>query len=57
MPERAHPIGMSAGSTFGEASMVDMHQLHKDWYDWTLKGGQKPAFLKQRVAYYSPRLQ
>ena len=40
------------GLDFGEASLVDMHQLHKDWYDWTLKGGQKPAFLKQRVAYY-----
>ncbi|MBK8021137.1 MAG: CocE/NonD family hydrolase [Chloroflexi bacterium] len=40
------------GLDFGEASMIDMHGLHKDWYDWTLKGRDKPAFLKQRVAYY-----
>jgi len=40
------------GLTFGEASLVDLNQLHKDWYDWTLKNGPKPAFLKKRVAYY-----
>ena len=32
--------------------MVDLNRLHKDWYDWTLKGGKRPDFLKQRVAYY-----
>jgi len=40
------------GLDFGEASLIDMHKLHQDWYDWTLKNGDKPAFLKQRVAYY-----
>jgi len=40
------------GLTFGEASMLDMNKLHKEWYDWTLKGGAKPEFLKKRVAYY-----
>ena len=40
------------GLHFGEASMLDMNQLHKEWYDWTLKGGDKPKFLKQRIAYY-----
>jgi putative CocE/NonD family hydrolase len=29
-----------------------MNKLHKDWYDWTMKGGPKPDFLKNRVAYY-----
>jgi len=29
-----------------------MNKLHKDWYDWTLKGGSKPDFLKNKVAYY-----
>jgi putative CocE/NonD family hydrolase len=29
-----------------------MNKLHKEWYDWTMKGGKKPAFLKKRVAYY-----
>ena len=40
------------GVKFGPASLVDMNALHKAWYDWTLKGGAKPEFLKARVAYY-----
>jgi putative CocE/NonD family hydrolase len=40
------------GLRFGEACMLDMNKLHKEWYDWTLKGGPKPEFLKKRVAYY-----
>jgi putative CocE/NonD family hydrolase len=40
------------GLTFGEASMVDLNKLHKEWYDFTMKGGPKPEFLKKRVAYY-----
>jgi len=41
-----------AGLEFGPASLVDLNALHKAWYDWTLKGGTKPAFLDNRVAYY-----
>jgi putative CocE/NonD family hydrolase len=40
------------GLKFGEACLLDMNKLHKEWYDWTLKGGPKPEFLKKRVAYY-----
>jgi len=40
------------GLTFGEASLLDMNKLHKEWYDWTLKKGPQPEFLKKRVAYY-----
>ena len=40
------------GLTFGDASVLDLNLLHKEWYDWTLKGGQKPEFLKKRVTYY-----
>jgi uncharacterized protein len=40
------------GLKFGEASLVDKNKLHKAWYDWTMKGGKKPTFLKKRVAYY-----
>lgn len=40
------------GLKFGEASLLDMNKLHKEWYDWTMKNGKKPAFLKKRVAYY-----
>jgi putative CocE/NonD family hydrolase len=40
------------GWKFGEASMLDMNRLHVEWYDWTLKNGAKPEFLKDHVAYY-----
>jgi hypothetical protein len=40
------------GLTFGEASLLDLNKLHAEWYDWTLKEGARPEFLKQRVAYY-----
>jgi putative CocE/NonD family hydrolase len=40
------------GHKFGDASMVDLNKLHKEWYDWTLKAGKQPEFLKKRVAYY-----
>jgi putative CocE/NonD family hydrolase len=42
------------GLTFGDASVLDLNKLHKDWYDWTMKGGAKPVFLKNRVAYFVP---
>jgi putative CocE/NonD family hydrolase len=40
------------GLTFGDASLLDMNKLHTEWYDWTMKNGKKPEFLKKRVAYY-----
>src|SRR6185437_11100781 len=40
------------GIQFGKASLLDMNRLLKDWYDWTMKDGTKPAFLKNKVAYY-----
>lgn len=46
------PTEEYAGVKFGPASLVDLNRLHRDWYDWTLKGGAKPAFLKDKVAYY-----
>lgn len=46
------PAKEVGGLTFGEASMLDLNNLHKQWYDWTLKNGKKPDFLKKRVAYY-----
>jgi uncharacterized protein len=42
------------GLKFGPASLVDLPALHVAWYDWTMKGGPKPDFLKKRVAYYLP---
>ena len=40
------------GLTFGPKSLVDMNALQKEWFDWTLKDGKRPPFLKQRVTYY-----
>jgi putative CocE/NonD family hydrolase len=46
------PNAEVGGLTFGEASLLDLNQLHKEWYDWTMKGGAKPDFLQKHVAYY-----
>jgi putative CocE/NonD family hydrolase len=40
------------GLHFGKASLVDLNDLHRQWYDWALKAGRRPEFLKKRVAYY-----
>jgi uncharacterized protein len=41
------------GLTFSDASVLDLNKLHTEWYDWTMKNGQKPEFLKKRIAYYA----
>ena len=40
------------GMKFGPASLVDLPQLHLDWYRYTMEGGAKPEFLQKPVAYY-----
>src|SRR5216684_2032369 len=40
------------GVKFGPAALVDLNDLHRQWYDWTMKDGPKPPFLKNQVAYY-----
>jgi predicted acyl esterase len=40
------------GIKLGAASLVDMLQLHLQWYAWTMRGGPKPEFLRKNVAYY-----
>lgn len=40
------------GVKLGSGAMLDMNDLHRQWYDWTLKGGKQPEFLKKNVAYY-----
>jgi putative CocE/NonD family hydrolase len=40
------------GLSFGPASVFDMGELEADWYDWTIRGGARPAKLPKRVAYY-----
>jgi putative CocE/NonD family hydrolase len=46
------PTDESGGVKFGSAALLDLNDLHRQWYDWTLKGGSKPEFLKDQVAYY-----
>ena len=46
------PQAEMGGLKFGKASLLDLNDLHRQWYDWTMKSGSKPAFLKDRVAYY-----
>lgn len=46
------PQAEYAGLKLGAASQLDMNALHREWYDFTLKDGPRPAFLKARVAYY-----
>ena len=40
------------GWSFGPASELDMNDLHRQWYDFTMKGGPRPAMLPRQVAYY-----
>lgn len=40
------------GADFGEAASIDLNQLHLEWYDWVMKGGKRPTFLRDRIACY-----
>jgi putative CocE/NonD family hydrolase len=46
------PTAEVGGVKFGPAAIIDLNDLHRQWYDWTMKNGPKPTFLKNRVAYY-----
>ncbi len=46
------PTDEVAGVKFGKDAVLDLNDLHRQWYDWTMKGGAKPQFLKNQVAYY-----
>ena len=46
------PNRQVGGLTFGEASLLDLNALHKEWYDWTMKNGPRPGFLEKKVAYF-----
>jgi putative CocE/NonD family hydrolase len=46
------PTDDVAGVKLGGASLLDLNDLHRQWYDWTMKSGPKPEFLKNQVAYY-----
>jgi putative CocE/NonD family hydrolase len=46
------PTDEVGGIKFGHAAVIDLNDLHRQWYDWTMKNGRKPEFLKNQVAYY-----
>ena len=46
------PKPVVGGLELGPDSLVDVMDLHKQWYDFTLRGGSRPKFLQKRVAYY-----
>jgi len=46
------PTDEVGGVKFGPVAIVDLNDLHRQWYDWMLKNGPKPEFLKNQVAYY-----
>jgi uncharacterized protein len=46
------PKPEAGGVKVGPAAHVDILRLHREWYEWTLRGGQRPEFLQRRVAYY-----
>jgi len=37
---------------FDSVSAINMEAIHLAWFEWTLRGGAKPEFLKDRVAHY-----
>jgi len=51
-PGTREPKQDFAGEHYGAASLVDVLRLHREWYDYTMKSGAKPAFLKKPVAFY-----
>src|SRR6059036_450786 len=46
------PTDEVGGVKFGAAAVVDLNDLHRQWYDWTMKKGARPEFLRDQVAYY-----
>jgi putative CocE/NonD family hydrolase len=46
------PRAEVGGLKLGSDSLVDLGQLHLQWYAWIMQDGPRPAFLKDTVAYY-----
>lgn len=51
-PGTRRPKSEVGGVTFGPTAVMSMEDLHKAWYDYTLKNGPRPEFLKDRVACF-----
>jgi uncharacterized protein len=46
------PSAEFGGIRVASAGLVDLNELHRQWYAWTMQNGPKPGFLMGRVAYY-----
>lgn len=46
------PESELGGLTFADTAALDMDALHRQWFDWVLRDGEKPAILDDRVVYY-----
>ena len=51
-PGTQKPKAEFGGFKVGPASLVDLSQLHLQWYAYTMQGGPRPEFLQKNVAYY-----
>ena len=47
-----NPSPELGGLVFGNSSLIDMNELHRQWYNYILKDSIKPDFLKNNVAYF-----
>ncbi len=47
-----NPKSELGGLKFGKNAVINMNQLYLDWFNWTLKEGEKPILLKNRLMYY-----
>jgi putative CocE/NonD family hydrolase len=48
---RRGPLQVLAGYQIDPAALVDLHELRYQWFDYVLRGGRKPALLKDRVNF------
>ncbi len=46
------PTDEVGGVKFGPAAVINLNDLHRQWYDWTMRNGARPEFLRNQIAYY-----
>lgn len=51
-PGTRRPKDEVGGFKVGAGAVLDMEKLHKEWYDYVLKGKPRPEVLKDRITYY-----
>ncbi|MDN6875430.1 CocE/NonD family hydrolase [Pseudomonas citronellolis] len=46
------PSTRFGGLEYGDDSCLDLSELHRQWYTWTLDGGPRPALCRSPVMFY-----